>query len=165
MKPLHIIHAVVTLLLLVVVVVFGVLTLTGIVEVRLSTKGQFGERPGIDQNERHAANQLGAEARLLVVRGAKPGMEYPIFEGRNIIGRADEKPVEIDLEFQEVQDRIWSNRQHAVIVCENGSFVIEDLNSSNGTYVNLSRVPPGKQQALNGNDIIQIGEMQLKVLR
>jgi pSer/pThr/pTyr-binding forkhead associated (FHA) protein len=99
-----------------------------------------------------------------VIRGAKPGMEYPIFEGPNVIGRADQKPVEIDLEFQEVQDRIWSSRQHAVIVCDNGSLVIEDLNSSNGTYVNRSRVPPGKKQALHRNDILQIGEVQLKVL-
>jgi predicted component of type VI protein secretion system len=45
-----------------------------------------------------------------------------------------------------------------------GSLVIEDLNSSNGTYVNRSRVPPGKQQGLKANDIIQIGEVQLKVL-
>jgi pSer/pThr/pTyr-binding forkhead associated (FHA) protein len=139
------------------------LTLTGIVEVRLPAKGHAGEGPALD-HARPAGNQPGAKARLLVVRGAKPGMEYPIFEGSNVIGRADEKPVEIDIEFQEAQDRIWSSRQHAVIVCDNGSLVIEDLNSSNGTYVNRSRVPPGRRQGLKANDVIQIGEVQLKVL-
>ncbi|MCI0376709.1 MAG: FHA domain-containing protein [Gemmataceae bacterium] len=153
-----------TLLLLVAVLVFGVLTLAGIVEVRLPAKGQLGERAAVEQNARPAGNQLAVKARLLVVRGAKPGMEYPIFEGQNVIGRADEKPVEVDIEFQEFPERIWSSRQHAVIVCDNGSLVIEDLNSSNGTYVNRSRVPPGKKQGLRANDIIQIGEVQLKVL-
>lgn len=46
MKLLQIIHALVTLLLLVTVLGFGMLTLTGIVEVRLPAKGQVGERPG-----------------------------------------------------------------------------------------------------------------------
>jgi predicted component of type VI protein secretion system len=101
---------------------------------------------------------------LVVIRGAKTGAEYPIFEGQKVIGRADQKPVEIDLQVQESPDRIWSSRQHAVIICENGSLVIEDLNSSNGTYVNRSRVPPGKKQELKANDVIQIGEVQLKVL-
>ena len=46
MKPLQIINTLVTLLLLVTVLGFGILTLTGIVEVRLPAKGQVGERPG-----------------------------------------------------------------------------------------------------------------------
>jgi hypothetical protein len=165
MKPLQVVHAVVTLLLLAAVLVFGVLTLTGIVEVRVSPKGQAGERPAVDVNARPDVNPVGAKARLMVVRGAKPGMEYPIFEGQNVIGRADEKPVEIDLEIQEQKDRIWSSRQHAVIACENGILFIEDLNSTNGTFVNRRRVYPGKKQGLNASDIIQIGEVQLKILR
>lgn len=164
MKPLQIVHAVVTLLLLVAVLGFGALTLTGIVEVRHSAKGLLGANLGIEHDRRPPGIQPGAKARLLVVRGGKPGTEYPLFVGPNVIGRADEKPVEIDLEFQEAPDRIWSSRQHAVIVSENGSFAIEDLNSSNGTYVNRSRVPPGKKQALQANDIIQIGEVQMKLL-
>lgn len=164
MKPLQVIHATVTLLLLIVVLGFGLLTLTGIVEVRFPAKGTGGQRPVAEQNALAAVKPVGVKARLLVVRGAKPGMEYPIFEGQNVIGRADEKPVEIDIEFQESKDRIWSSRQHAAILCENGSLLIEDLNSSNGTYINRSRVPPGQKQELKANDVIQIGEVQLKVL-
>ena len=44
----------------------------------------------------------------------------PIYEGHNFIGRADEKPVDIDLEDQEPPDRIWSSRQHALITFEDG---------------------------------------------
>jgi FHA domain len=106
-----------------------------------------------------------AKARLVIVRGLRPKWEYPIFEGRNIIGRADEQPVEIDLQPQEPEDRIWSSRQHAVITCTAGAMVIEDLNSTNGTYVNRKRVPPGEKLALAKDDIIQIGEVQMQVLQ
>src|SRR5262249_55439954 len=114
---------------------------------------------------RKADNQPAkVKSRLVIVRGLRPNWEYPIFEGRNIIGRADQQPVEIDLQPQEPEDRVWSSRQHAVITCTAGAMVLEDLNSSNGTYVNRKRVPPGEKRALAKDDIIQIGEVQMRVL-
>ncbi|MBV9125245.1 MAG: FHA domain-containing protein, partial [Planctomycetes bacterium] len=86
-----------------------------------------------------------------------------IYEGLNFIGRADEKPMDIDLEDQEPPDRIWSSRQHALIHFEEGKLEIEDLNSSNGTFVNRAKIYPGQKRGLNPNDVIQIGTVQLKV--
>ncbi|MFQ3649601.1 MAG: FHA domain-containing protein [Gemmataceae bacterium] len=106
----------------------------------------------------------GAQPRLQVLRGQKRNVEYPLYEGLNYIGRADEKPVDIDLEEQEPPDRIWCSRQHAVITFEGNSLTIEDLNSANGTYVNRTRVYPGQQKPLAVNDIVQIGNVQLKVI-
>lgn len=105
----------------------------------------------------------GASPRLVVLRGQKINFEYPIYEGHNFIGRADEKPVDIDLEDQEPPDRIWSSRQHALITYEESQLFIEDLNSSNGTFVNRTRVYPGTRRQLVANDVIQIGTVQLKV--
>jgi hypothetical protein len=105
----------------------------------------------------------GAEPRLLVLRGQKRNVEYPIYEGHNFIGRADEKPVDIDLEDQEPPDRIWSSRQHALVSYEEGKLLIEDLNSSNGTFVNRTRIYPGQKRPLAPNDVIQIGTVQMKV--
>jgi hypothetical protein len=105
----------------------------------------------------------GVTPNLAVLRGLKIGAEYPIYEGLNFIGRADEKPVDIDLEDQEPPERIWSSRQHACIAFEGGVLTIEDLNSSNGTFVNRTRVYPGQKRQLNVNDVIQIGTVQLKV--
>ncbi len=106
----------------------------------------------------------GAQPRLLVVRGQKRNVEYPVYEGLNFIGRADEKPVDIDLEDQEPPDRIWCSRQHALISFEDSRLFLEDLNSANGTYLNRARVYPGQKQALKVNDVIQIGNVQLKVI-
>src|SRR5262249_47546098 len=97
------------------------------------------------------------------LRGLKINVEFPLYEGHNFIGRADEKPVDIDLEDQEDPERIWSSRQHAVITYEDGKLVIEDLNSSNGTFVNRMRIHPGQKRTLRVNDVIQIGTVQLKV--
>jgi len=106
----------------------------------------------------------GSQPRLLVLRGQKRNVEYPIYEGLNFIGRADEKPVDIDLEDQEPPDRIWCSRLHACLSFENNELFLEDLNSANGTYVNRTRIYPGQKRQLAPNDIIQIGNVQLKVV-
>jgi hypothetical protein len=111
-----------------------------------------------------AALPAGSQPRLLVLRGQKRNVEYPVYEGLNFIGRADEKPVDIDLEDQEPPDRIWCSRQHACLSFENNELFLEDLNSANGTYVNRTRIYPGQKRQLAPNDIIQIGNVQLKVV-
>ena len=105
----------------------------------------------------------GAQPKLIVIRGQRIKQEFPIYEGHNFIGRADEKPVDIDLEDQEPPDRIWCSRQHALITFEDNGLTIEDLNSANGTFVNRNRVYPGQKQNLKPNDVIQIGTVQMKV--
>jgi pSer/pThr/pTyr-binding forkhead associated (FHA) protein len=101
--------------------------------------------------------------RLRVVRGLKVHAEYPLCEGANLIGRGDDRPVDIDLRDQEPSDRVWASRHHAVVHVADGAFSIEDLNSMNGTYVNRHRVYPGQKRMLNGGDVLQIGTIQLKL--
>ena len=110
-----------------------------------------------------AALPAGAEPRLLVMRGQKRNVEYPIYEGLNFIGRADEKPVDIDLEDQEPPDRVWCSRQHACISLENGELAIEDLNSANGSFVNRSRLTPHQKCALKNGDYLQTGSVMFQV--
>lgn len=100
--------------------------------------------------------------KLVVIRGQKKEIEYPLNLGRNMIGRTDAKPVDIDLDLQEDPKKVWVSRQHAVIhVAE--IITIEDLNSSNGTYVNRERIFPGQKKPINHGDIIQIGSVLLKL--
>jgi hypothetical protein len=105
----------------------------------------------------------GCKPKLVVLRGQRVNAEFPLYDGDNYIGRADDKPVDVDLEDQEPPDRIWSSRQHAVIVFEGANLTIEDLNSTNGTFVNRTRVHPGEKRPLQLNDVIQIGTVQMKL--
>ena len=102
--------------------------------------------------------------KLVVVRGQRMDVSYPLFPGKNYLGRTDDKPVDIDLEDQESADRIWTSRQHAVVTFEDGKLTVEDLNSLNGTFVNRTRVHPGQVRELNENDVLQVGTVHLKVL-
>ncbi|MBX9680016.1 MAG: FHA domain-containing protein [Gemmataceae bacterium] len=107
----------------------------------------------------------GAQLKLVVQRGLRVGVEFPIYADYNYIGRSDDKPVDIDLDDQEAPDRVWCSRQHAVLHYDDsaGVLTIEDLNSSNGTYVNRARVYPGQKVSLSVNDVIQIGTVHLKL--
>jgi len=105
-----------------------------------------------------------ANPRLYVVRGQKPKVEFPILAGLNFVGRADDKPVDIDLEDQENPERVWASRQHAVIEFEDNKITIEDLNSSNGTFLNRNKIYPGQKMPLKANDMVQIGNIQMKVM-
>jgi len=102
--------------------------------------------------------------KLVVVRGQRMDVQYPLYPGKNYLGRTDDKPVDIDLDDQEAPDRIWTSRQHAVVTFEDGKLAIEDLNSLNGTFVNRTRVHPGQVRELHENDVIQVGTVHLKVL-
>jgi hypothetical protein len=102
--------------------------------------------------------------KLVVVRGQRMDVQYPLYAGKNYLGRTDDKPVDIDLDDQEAPDRIWTSRQHAVVTFENGKLTVEDLNSLNGTFVNRTRVHPGQVRELHEDDVIQVGTVHLKVL-
>ncbi len=103
--------------------------------------------------------------RLQVLRGLRISVEYPLYEGANVIGRSDEQPVDIDLRDQEPREAVWTSRHHAVVTLNGGDLTVEDLDSTNGTYVNRHRVLPGSKRKLKADDVLQIGAIQLKITR
>jgi hypothetical protein len=42
-------------------------------------------------------------------------------------------------------------------------YLLEDLNSTNGTWINQQRLPGGKRQGLRNGDIIQLGQLVLRL--
>ena len=97
----------------------------------------------------------GGEPRLLVERamGHDPGIAYDISQGATL-GRGD---VEIRLE-----DPFASSR-HARISRQGHVFVIEDLGSTNGTYLNDE--PLNGPQPLHPGDRIRIGDSEFSYLQ
>ncbi len=102
--------------------------------------------------------------RLEVVRGEKLGTAFAVLEGKNVLGRTVNSPVDIDLTGQEPPERVWTSRQHACVSFDGRAVILEDMNSLNGTFVNRQRVFPGQQRVLQPNDVIQVGTVQLRML-
>ncbi len=100
---------------------------------------------------------------VLRVTGPSANVQFPLYEGNNFIGRSDEDPVDIDLEDLEPPDRIFASRQHALVVYDPlaDEVILEDLNSSNGTFLNRDRVQPGFPKPMRVGDVIQIGTLHL----
>ncbi len=102
--------------------------------------------------------------KLVVLRGSRIGVEYPLYEGKNVVGRFADKPVDIDLMSQESVEQIWCSRQHATLTFEKGNVVLEDLNSLNGTWLNGMRVHAGQPRPVKPGDVVQIGTIQMKLV-
>ena len=109
-------------------------------------------------NTRHGST---LSPRLVVTRGQKINEEFHYSTAKTISAALDEKPVDINLELG---TRIASGRG-ASMRCLSGlrQLTIEDLNSSNGTFVNRSRIQAGDKYPLKNGDVIQVGTVQLKV--
>jgi hypothetical protein len=111
-----------------------------------------------------ATSRLIVRPRLEVVRGEKLGVALLVLEGRNVIGRTVVDPVDLDLTGQEPAERVWTSRQHACVIFDGKTVILEDLNSLNGTFVNRQRLFPGQQRVLLPNDVVQVGTVQLRLL-
>lgn len=92
----------------------------------------------------------------------KPGTMFIVFQGKRIpitsritVGRDTDNSISLD-------DALTS-RHHAVIQKVKDDFFVEDLNSTNGTFVNTRPIPPGKYVRLHQSDIILIGRTELSL--
>ena len=99
--------------------------------------------------------QNGLEPRLLVERapGHESGMAYEIGDGATL-GRGD---VEIQL------DDPFASSRHARITRQGHVLVIEDLGSTNGTYLNEE--PLSGPQPLHAGDRIRIGDSEFSYVQ
>jgi pSer/pThr/pTyr-binding forkhead associated (FHA) protein len=91
---------------------------------------------------------------LRFISGKYQGGEYPLSEGQEIvIGRSSE------LDMVLVEEMV--SRKHARIALDGGTITIEDLGSTNGTFVNGEKVQQG---TLREGDRVLIGTNILKVV-
>jgi pSer/pThr/pTyr-binding forkhead associated (FHA) protein len=91
---------------------------------------------------------------LRFISGKYQGGEYPLAEGQEIvIGRSSE------LDMVLVEEMV--SRKHARIALSDGTISIEDLGSTNGTFVNGEKVQQG---TLREGDRVLIGTNILKVV-
>ncbi len=89
---------------------------------------------------------------LVVERGPRAGLAHVLREGETVAGRSDD--VEIFL------GDITVSRHHARFTVDGGGLLVEDLGSTNGTYVNRERRDSAQLQP--GDEVI-IGKFHLVV--
>jgi pSer/pThr/pTyr-binding forkhead associated (FHA) protein len=54
------------------------------------------------------------------------------------------------------------SRYHARIECENSDYYLEDLNSTNGTFVNEKQLTYKEKRKLESNDIIRFADVKYR---
>jgi hypothetical protein len=90
---------------------------------------------------------------LVALDGQQKGEDFRLREGKNSLGSAPD--VDITLRDQSVSGK------HASISYRDGTFVITDLDSTNGTFLNSGTEPVARQE-LKDNDLIRVGQTTLK---
>ena len=88
---------------------------------------------------------------IVIIEGPSAGLELTIKQQETVIGRDEQADFSINSPSV--------SRRHARIVQHNGQFYIEDLGSSNGTFVNGERVQ--QSTALHNGDKIALGQATL----
>jgi FHA domain/zinc-ribbon domain len=98
----------------------------------------------------------GIKGPALVVRsgGGRAGETFHPEGDRTTIGRSPDCEIFLD--------DVTVSRKHAVLVARDGAFLIEDLGSLNGTFLNRRRIE--SEAELSDGDELQIGKYRLTFL-
>lgn len=92
-------------------------------------------------------------AKLILSMDGLTLKEIPLTKERTTIGRKPHNDIQID--------NLAISGEHAVIVTILNDSFLEDLNSTNGTFVNGQSV---KKHFLQSNDVVELGKYRLKYI-
>ena len=91
--------------------------------------------------------------KLIIIYGTHLGKQYHLNLNRMLIGRTDRSDIFID--------DLSVSREHAFIERRDGRFILEDLKSTNGTFINGEFVDV---RVLSHGDKIRIGNTVLQFI-
>lgn len=94
----------------------------------------------------------GEPQRIVVIAGRSTGVAVPL-QGQVNLGRSADATLDLDDDY--------ASSRHARLYRDEQSWIIEDLHSTNGTYVNGVRIQAPTR--LGPDDLIRIGRTQLKL--
>jgi serine phosphatase RsbU (regulator of sigma subunit) len=86
-------------------------------------------------------------ASLVTIKGPNLGQRFALHGDSLLIGRQEDVGIHLD--------SLAVSRQHARLLCHGGEYFIEDVGSSNGTFVNGRRI--SRPTPLTDRDVLQIG--------
>jgi general secretion pathway protein A len=106
-----------------------------------------GDELGDTLGEGDGAEPMG---RVIVCTEGRTTQELPLKAGRIIIGRTSDNDLQVDSRFV--------SRHHCQIITGAEGSVVEDLNSTNGIFVQGKRV---RRHSLNDGDVVVIGKHEI----
>ena len=93
-------------------------------------------------------------ACFLVVGGDLNGTIFDLLDGETVVGRSPD--CTIPLEFQGI------SRKHFKVQVKNDECLIEDMGSSNGTFINNQKITD--KMSVSKGDVVKLGSIALKYL-
>lgn len=121
---------------------------------------EFSEMAGQDEETRVSSvsriidKAISGESCLVTIYGRDLGKQYPLSKEEIVIGRGADNDIVLDM------DNV--SRRHAKVINRKEGFFLEDLGSTNGSYVNDEEV---RNRMLKNGDLIKIGGAILKFLQ
>ena len=98
----------------------------------------------------HAGEIAPGEMMLVVRQGPEIGTRYSLEGDQVSVGRVPGNDIQLD--------DVTVSRQHAVLVRQGSAWLVRDLGSLNGTYVNSARV---EEAVVQHGDEVQVGRFRL----
>lgn len=98
----------------------------------------------------HAGEIAPGEVMLVVRQGPEIGTRYSLEGDQVSVGRVPGNDIQLD--------DVTVSRQHAVLVRQGSAWLVRDLGSLNGTYVNSARV---EEAVVQHGDEVQVGRFRL----
>ena len=120
---------------------------------RRARRDDVEPRPGRDRRGARRAAELRGPALVVRAGGGRAGESFETAGARTLIGRSPDCDVFLD--------DVTVSRRHAEIVREGDDYVIRDLGSLNGTFVNRHRI---ESSVLSADDEVQIGKYRMTFL-
>ncbi|WP_373047665.1 diguanylate cyclase [Vulgatibacter sp.] len=97
------------------------------------------------------------ESCLVIIYGPGLGRRIPLLAAETVLGRDPSCNLVVELENV--------SRRHCVVRCRDAGVTIQDLASTNGTWVNEQEVRRPEERQLRSGDLIKVGGCILKFLQ
>jgi serine/threonine-protein kinase len=124
------------------------------------------KQPLVGAGSSAALRAARATAKLIVAGTTELDVSFVLQKESNLLGRSDPQSnifPEVDLSKFDLETKV--SRRHARIWREGETFLIEDLNSVNGTVINDAvRLAPRQPRVLESGDKLRLGETTLHFL-
>src|SRR5215211_9209417 len=91
--------------------------------------------------------------KLIVLAGAKEGLEIPLKKDKFLIGRAKECALRAGSEA--------ISRRHCAIIHRESGYTVRDLGSRNGTHVNDEKI--SAEVPLKDGDELRVGPLHFRI--